>query len=157
MCLGAHYRTQLEFSWDALDFARASLKSLKQKIADLKNQQAGSLDENALKIAKETFFEAMADDLNTSKALAFVWEFLKTQNTPLTKLELVKFADTFLGLDLLKEEQKELPKEVLALIEERQLARNNKDFKKSDEIRAKLEQMGILIKDTPQGPKWSFK
>ena len=50
-----------------------------------------------------------------------------------------------------------MPQEALALIEERQLARQNKDFKKSDEIRAKLEQMGILIKDTPQGPKWSFK
>lgn len=157
LCLGAHYRTQLEFSWEALDFARASLKSLKQKIADLKNQPQGLLDENALKSAKGTFFEAMSDDLNTSKALAFVWEFLKTQNTPATKLELIKYADTILALDLLKEEQQELPKEALALIEERQLARKNKDFKKSDEIRAKLEQMGILIKDTPQGPKWSLK
>ena len=157
LCLGAHYRTQLEFSWEALDFARASLKSLKQKISDLKSQQPGTLDEKILQEAKQTFFDAMADDLNTSKALAFVWEFLKTSNTPATKLELLKYADNFLGLDLLKEEQKELPKEALALIEERQLARKNKDFKKSDEIRAKLEQMGILIKDTPQGPKWSFK
>ena len=133
------------------------IKSLKQKIADLKNQEQGSLDEQELKKAKETFFSAMADDLNTSKALAFVWEFLKTKNTPATKLELIKYADTMLALDLLKEEAKELPPEVMALIEERQLARKNKDFKKSDEIRAKLEAMGILIKDTPQGPKWSFK
>lgn len=160
LCLGAHYRTQLEFSYDALDFARQSLKGLKERIAVIKAEAASATvqNEQGLKEAQSAFKDAVEDDLNTSKALAFLWEFVKGPAAAADKLAFVTFADGFLGLSLLKEDaQKPLPQEAQDLIAKRQEARKNKDFKTSDEIRNQLDAMGIIIKDTPQGPQWRWK
>ena len=155
LCLGAHYRTQLEFSYDSLDFAKKSRQGLKAKITNIKEAAKGVAKETeVLKNAKNNFVSAMEDDLNTAKALAILWDFVKSDEDATEKVEFVKFADSFLGLNLLESEKKEIPAEAKKLLEERAEARKQKDFKKSDELRAKLLAMGIVVKDTPKGQEY---
>ena len=155
LCLGAHYRTQLEFSYDSLNFARASRKGLKSKVLALKQEAKTQRGETqALKEAKADFINAMEDDLNTAKALALLWDFVKSEASADEKLSFVAFADSFLGLNLLEEEKKEISDEAKQLLAERAEARKQKDFKKSDELRAKLLAMGIVVKDTPRGQEY---
>ncbi len=159
LCLGAHYRTQLEFTFESLDFARASLKNLKEKVAVLK-KDVGNLPLGACPECKEKFFDAVEDDLNISKALALVWEVFKTPFSAGSKLAFIQFADSVLGLDLLKEDIKEeavLPVEVTLLLKHREIARRNKDFKLSDEYRDKIAALGYTVKDTPDGQKAAKK
>ena len=155
LCLGAHYRTQLEFSYDSLDFAKKSRQSLKSKIANIKEiAKDSNEDTEILKEAKNNFISAMEDDLNTSKALSILWDFIKSEVSAEEKLQFVKFADEFLALNLLEEEKKEISAEAKKLLEERAEARKQKNFAKSDELRAKLLAMGIVVKDTPKGQEY---
>ncbi|MGB2579760.1 cysteinyl-tRNA synthetase [Elusimicrobium simillimum] len=152
LCLGAHYRTQLEFTFESLDFARTSLKTLKERIKALTDE--GDFDKPGYKDLKDKFMAAVRDDLNTAKALAVVWESFKSPTNDHTKREFLKEADKILGLDLLKiEEEKPLniPAGIQALLDARADARKNKDFKKSDELRDQLAALGFVVKDTPQG------
>lgn len=155
LCLGAHYRTQLEFSFESLDFAKASRQGLKAKIAAIKQEAAGQKENSqTVQEAKNNFVAAMEDDLNTSKALAVLWDFVKSKASAAEKLEFISFADEFLALSLLEEEKKEISVEAKKLLEERAEARKQKDYKKSDELRAKLLAMGIVVKDTPKGQEY---
>lgn len=155
LCLGAHYRTQLEFSYDSLDFAKKSRESLKSKIANIKENVKGITKETEiLKEAKNNFVSAMEDDLNTSKALSLLWDFIKSKASAEEKLQFVTFADTFLGLNLLEFKKREISAEAKKLLEERAQARKQKDFAKSDELRVKLLDMGIVVKDTPKGQEY---
>jgi cysteinyl-tRNA synthetase len=159
LCLTAHYRTQLDFSFESMDFAKATLHGLRERIAVLKPLSGGNIkNEAALKEAKEKFKEAMYDDINTPKALSVLWEYIKSREEAADKLEFLKYADDFLGLALLEEERKaDIPQEAKDLIALREEARRNKDFKTSDELRTGLEKMGILLKDTPTGTEWRRK
>lgn len=156
LCLTAHYRTQLEFTFDSLDFAKKSLKNLKQKIATLPESEKN--DTEKFENYKNKFNDACFDDLNTSKALSLVWDILKESEISTSKkLEFVKFADGILALDLLKKETStpvEISDEIKKLIEEREQARKDKDFKKSDDLRDQLKAKGIVIKDTANGQTW---
>lgn len=101
----------------------------------------------------------MDDDLNISEALAGIFDFIREVN----KLELSaqdakavtnlldKF-DTVLGI--LQPEELEVSAEIKALIQERESARQQRDYQKSDAIRAKLMERGIILEDTPAGVRW---
>lgn len=159
LCLGAHYRTQLEFSYDALDFAKATLNGLRERIKVLKEQKTGTIkDEAALNEAKAKVKDAMEDDINSSKALAVLWEFIKSPACADDKIAFIEYADTFLGLSLLADvAQEDLPQAAKELILKREEARKNKDFKTSDILRDELDKMGIIVKDTPKGTEWRRK
>ena len=156
LCLGAHYRTQLEFSYESLDFAKKSRQSLKLKIMNIKEnaKNIAAKETEILKEVKNNFVFAMEDDLNTSKALSLLWDFIKSEANAEEKLQFITFADTFLGLNLLEFEKKEIPAEAKKLLKERVEARKQKDFKRSDELRAKLFAMGIIVRDTPKGQEY---
>ena len=85
------------------------------------------------------------------QALSVIWDVVKYEKKSdiLAKL-LLKF-DFVLGLNIEKEQKVELPEEILQIVEERKLARINKDWKKSDELRDKLISLGYNVKDTPNG------
>lgn len=159
LCIGgAHYRTQLEFTFESLDFAKKSLAGL--RTASLQAlAQAGGTPENtpASEVYKTKFIAAMQDDLNAPKALSLVWEALRGSDlTAGEKLAFVTFSDSILGLDLLKPVSgitAELPAAVQELLARRAEARANKDFKKSDELRDAIAEAGYVVKDTPQGQK----
>jgi cysteinyl-tRNA synthetase len=100
----------------------------------------------------EKFKEEISDDLNMPKALAVLWELIRDEKIKSgDKTKTIEEMDKVLGLDLLKEEKIQIPKEIKNIAEERQKARENKDWKKSDELRDILKEKGWIIKDTKDG------
>lgn len=170
--LSAHYRNPLNFNKDLLVSAKSGLERLyhsKERLEHLlKNVELKNLteEEEAIKMRlrdyEEGFIEKMDDDFNTADGIAVIFDLVKDLNTNIqenTSKELVQS-----GLDLLRKltgvlgllEKKEevLDQEIEALIEKRQQARKEKDFALADEIRDQLQEMGIELKDTPQGVQW---
>ena len=116
--------------------------------------------------AREDYIKAMDDDFNTADALAVLFALAREGNTYLSRsshnretlVKLLSFyqeVDRVLGLfgaaGPLPVEEK-----VRQLIETRQKARENKDFATADRIREELKQSGVILEDTPQGPRWRF-
>ena len=158
MCLQSHYRKQLLFSYESLDNAVVAYNKLKNKIKSLKNNLEGNIEEAKEKY--ETLFkQALENDLNTSDALTILYDVLKSNLNNKTKLFLVEEFDKVLSLDLLKEDKidEELEKYILEKIEERNVAKKNKDYSKADNIREELESRGILISDTREGTSYQLK
>ena len=161
--LGGHYRSQLQFTYDSLDAARNAREGLFKRILRLKAavepSDSASLDGKA-KAYLDGFKEALANDLNTPKALSHLWNLLKDSSvSDNNKLAAVYDMDRVLGFGLkeLKDEsvQEDLPEELKALIHEREEARESRNFKRADEIRDQLLDNGITLKDTPGGTRWT--
>ncbi len=149
--LNAHYRTPVEFSWEALDGAENALESLYEKARNLDNKKSGAAAEY-----EEKFLQAINDDMNTPQALSVVWDLVKDEKVGgATKKKILFKFDKVLGLGLEKssKEKLELPKDVLDLVEQRQEARTKKDWQKSDELRDRISRKGFEIEDTKSGQK----
>ncbi len=152
--LQAHYRTKLNFSWEALDAAQSGYRNLVNDVSrldppSLKFRRAGKPSGNCAEYEEE-FFKAINDDLNISEALAVMQKLLKSDCPSSAKRQSVIKFDKVLGLNLNQyKEEKVVSREVESLIEERQQARQDKDFKKADELRQKIEAKGVRIKDLP--------
>jgi cysteinyl-tRNA synthetase len=153
--LTGHYRSPMNFTWEAIEGADTALKRLVR--AYLETPEGGKPDATFL----QEFYKAVANDLDTPKALALVWEHIKNLNQA-TLAE----ADKVLGLGLddtrppqklAVVEQSDLPEDVQMLAKEREAARESKDFDKSDNLREQIEAQGYNIKDTPEGQKLSKK
>lgn len=155
LTLGTHYNGMLNFTWEALEGAQTALKKLRIKMQEFENDKT---ENNPAKTEeyKNQFIESLNDDLNMPQALATVWQVVKDEVlSGGDKKSLLLDFDKVLGLDLEKIESFEIPENVQNLIKERDLARNNKDFAKSDEIRAEIEKLGFEVKDTPEGTRVS--
>ena len=156
-CLLTHYRKQLEFTWDGVEAAARGLDGLRA-LAQKVKIEAGAGPRSLNRGAKyfKDFTEALADDVNVPAALAALWETLKDSSIPAAdRLAFALAAEDVTALDLFKTApQGELAPELAALIKEREQARKNKDFKRSDELRKELADKGVLIEDVPGGTKW---
>ncbi len=130
--LQSHYKTQSNFSWKSLEAAHSALSKLK------------SFDSSGA-TASEEFKSSLNNDLNLPKALAAAWE---------DKENLQKY-DEVLGLRLGEKVEVEVSEEVQKLLDERQAARNDKDFARSDELRDEIAKHGFEVKDTSEGQKIS--
>lgn len=172
--LSAQYRTPLNFSQELMEQAKASYERIlncTDKLTGLlEKAPEGALSEKEQEGKQQVeayirdFEEAMDDDNNTANASTAVYEIVRTANATTDEasskayvsylLEVIrKLCDGVLGVRT--ERKKEaLDEEIEALIAERQAARKAKDFKKADEIRDKLTDMGILLEDTREGVKW---
>jgi len=151
--LSSHYQKPLDFSYENLDGAENAYLKLKSRISKL-DKNDGELDKDGFDKFNKQFMDAMDSNLNTSLALTTVYDVLKSEINDYTKLELVKRFDEVLSLDLLKEEEGVLVSnhdEIMAFIEERRLAKMNKDFNKADSIRDELLSKGIKLIDTREG------
>lgn len=160
-CFSAQYRKQLEFTWESLDSAAKNLEALRGIMAKLKedvqNPPADQGEDDRFPEFYEQFKDALADDINMPQALAVLWGVLRGPYGADKKLAFALKADEVLGLDLNRAPAEEaLPPELLALVEERQRARKNKDFKRSDELRKALLEKGVLVEDTPKGASWKL-
>ncbi len=162
-CLGAHYRSPLQFGFQALDAAQSGRHNMIERILRLKeeNPNPGASGNIAGKAAGllESFRDALEQDLNIPKALVPFWELIKDDSiAPEQKLATLSEMDRVLGLDIASVEPEELDPqlqdEVQALIGEREQARSIKDFARADEIRDRLRRMGIILEDTPAGVRW---
>ncbi len=147
--LGAHYRSPISFSWDALEASQTAFEKIKNQIQEIKGK--GKMSDRHLK----KFKEAVNDDLNTPKALAILWEVLKDESlTPQDKKKTVLEMDKVFGLGLatLKKESITIPSEVKSLVEQREKARREKNWGEADRLRSEIEKKGFEIKDTNKGP-----
>jgi cysteinyl-tRNA synthetase len=155
MFLQTHYANPIEFSFDLLEQAKASLARVHDFVRNLEHSDG----KKKLDIApyKKEFEEFMDTDFDTSGALSVVFDLIKKVgwNTEYKKTEILKFlkeVDEVLGVIFYKEV--EAGSEVEKLIKERENARKEKDFKKADKIRADLLKMGIELEDTAKGTVW---
>ncbi len=165
MCLQAHYRSELEFSWDNLAAAQTRLKRLVQTVAALRVRGEGKGSAAASPYA-ERLDAALSDDLNTPKALPVLDELLADKKiSPQDRIAAVADFDAVLGLDLLalsREDLRVRPKSaqideagIAARLEERREARAAKDFPRSDAIRDELAALGVEVMDgDPLGWDW---
>jgi cysteinyl-tRNA synthetase len=162
--LTGHYRTPMNFTWDAIEGANTALQRLtKYFFEDLKKSQGKEYTSTFIK----DFRDAIANDLDTAKAIALMWEFIKNDSfNPQHKRDGLLFADSILGLGFTEAGQAkkvavlphaELPPAVKDLMEQRKVARDAKDFEKSDDIRKRLEALGYIVKDTGAEPEVTLK
>lgn len=170
--LSAHYRSPLNFSADLMESSKNALERIKNcaELLQDKAQGEGSLTEQEKELLTEAesyrakFEEAMDDDFNTADAVSAVFELVKFANTQAAgsispvfagklREELVELCDV-LGL-LVEKKEENLDAEIEALIAKRQEARKAKDFAAADAIRDQLLAMGIVLKDTREGVKWT--
>lgn len=153
-CLSAHYRQYLNFSWQAMDTARDSLKSLRRRTDPLIGK-ASSIASATAKAWQARYTEAANDDLGFPQALAVLQQLVKDPDLlEGEKAALVRDCDRLLGLRLTEAEErpsKALPEDLSTLIEERKAARKAKNWKRSDEIRDLFKAQGFAIKDNPDG------
>ncbi len=170
--LGGHYRSQLQFSFEALDSARNSRKALVDRLFFLADKcsdlpeawKEGEFISEKAKSYQEAFNRAIAEDLSTPRALAELWGLIRdTELEPAEALRIAFDMDLVLGLGLREllqapraEQQldSETVKEIEALITERSAAKKAKNYQRADEIRNMLKERGILLEDTPQGTTW---
>ena len=160
--LGGHYRSQLQFSFESLQGAKNSRKSLMDKIRSKFSpsdpEPTAQADDGISKYI-EDFSKAIEDDLNTPRALAELWRLLKDGPASKEALAAILDMDRVLGLGLEGAVQnsvinEDFAKEINELIEKRAQAKKAKDFTTADNIRQNLKSRGIILEDSPSGTIW---
>jgi cysteinyl-tRNA synthetase len=172
LLLSFHYRTKLNFSLTRLEESSKSIQRIQNtidRIFETTEVEEHSGIPNGYSLAKyEEFLNALADDLNTPKALGGIFEFIKEINVKLDnnqlsieeKIDILKYFNSInLLFSIFRVEKSKINNdiEIESLIEKRIEAKKNKDFKTSDEIRDTLLNMGIILEDTKSGVKWKRK
>lgn len=170
--LSVHYRHPINFSEELIESAKSGLERIRTAYANLLHRlnattNLGERSEEYMQKVediKKQFEQEMDDDFNTANAISAMFELVRTANTYLNETNtneevLQTFIETFdtfsniLGIQLTTEAEL-LDEEIEALIEERNEARKNRDFKRADEIRDQLLNMNIILEDTRQGTRW---
>ena len=151
--LNTHYHRQVNFSFDALDSAQVALTKLRNKIKQLKDDS--NVDKEIFNEWDNKFKNYLEEDLNTANAMTLLYDLLKSDVNDSTKLELIKSWDKVFSLELIQEEQ-ELDSEILSKIEERNIAKKNKDFATADKIRDELLDKGVKLIDGRDGTTYEL-
>jgi len=180
LLLGGHYRSQLTFSWEAMETARNARKSLEQRIAHLltesgtlqdypkdgltAEQAAGLLHTEKARRYVTGFIQALEEDISTPRALSVLQQAVKDKELEAAEaVRLIRIFDTVLGLNLVAEAATQASvvtgacdnaAEIEQLVAERTEAKKRKDFKRADEIRALLKAKEIILEDTASGTVW---
>lgn len=158
--LQTHYRQEMNFTWEALEASQKAYKRLLNEVASW-DQTSTSIDAYT-----EKFITAINDDLNFPKALAILWELVKSDHPTGQKAATLFTFDEVLGLQLREIQdsgfnpstslrtgiqEEKIPEEVQGLIQERDALRQQKQFDKADEVREKINALGYTVQDTPAG------
>ncbi len=169
VCVSSHYKQQLNFTLKTLDAAENTIKRLDNFVFILnvikeRSEDKSIRDELKQKIEefKDTFDNFLADNLDTPKALATVFDFMsyvnKTKDLSSAEAELslqtLRYFDSVLSIFDFDIKEDPLPDEIMALILKREEARKNKNWELADSIREQLKEQGIELADTPLGTVW---
>ena len=161
--LTGHYRSSLNFTFEALKASKQALFRLKRFVLETPSIKKGVILENYQKL----FHTAINDDLDTPKAIALMWELLKDTSVAVEdKIATLKEMDTVLDIglndeteDIVRElgivSQADIPDEIHELLEKRTLARATQNWSEADHIREMINMKGFTVEDTPQGQKIS--
>jgi cysteinyl-tRNA synthetase len=161
--LQAHYRSQMNLTWESLDAAASFLKRL-QSWADLRYQPSADIISDDLdqlfRDTKQAMLDRINDDLDTPGVLSALSRLVSYMQTiPIPGVEgeytdgTLKLIDDLLGLDL--SQRPDISDEQKQIIQAREEARRNNDWEKSDELRRQLQDQQLEINDTDHGPIWS--
>jgi cysteinyl-tRNA synthetase len=159
LCLGAHYRSQLQFSWEALEAAASGRRGLVERLARLREEAAAGPAASAgpEQAQVQAFLDELGADLNSPRGLAVLWGLLRDNSLPAaSRLRGALAMDRVLGLNLeaAREDRGELGPEEQALLEERTRARQARDWARADTLRQELARRGVQVEDTPGGVRW---
>ena len=151
--LTSHYRTQSNFTWEALLAAHTAYQKLCQKVSEVDEKENIKVEAHPVYIQR--FTQYINDDLDTPGAIALLWELWKDTSLSQTQKRETTFVfDEILGLGFSDSTAtQQIPEEVLQLMDERENARNQKDWDKADELREKMQILGFTVKDTEEGQK----
>lgn len=161
MCLSTSYRKQLMFSYEILDSMQNTYYKLIRKTTSITEE--GIIQNDMVEKYNNLFKNAISDDINTPNALAVLYEVLKNDDlSGKTKIKLISMFDKVFSLDLLTKKDftntLEIDEsQIKELIEKRNIAKQNKDYQASDEIRDELLSKNIILKDTREGTIWEIK
>lgn len=149
--LQTHYRKEMNFTFKALDGAQTALNRLRDDIVRLGQPAERSCEEFDV-----LFFAAVNDDLNMPKALAIVWEMMKSGNSNSKKAASILNYEKILGLKLdkakeIRGKKLEIPEEIIMMVKERQKLRKQKRFFLADQLRSKIKKMGYELEDSKDG------
>ncbi|MEF9952420.1 MAG: cysteine--tRNA ligase [Clostridium sp.] len=170
--LSGHYRSPINFSVELLDSSKAGLERLYNSVRNLehvsRNGEERDLNEGEVALKEEIvsyknkFIDSMDDDFNTADGISHIYDLVRDINTKVNEssaksiavfaLEVIRELGGILGI-LQKVSEEKFPSEITDLVDQRQLARKNKDFARADEIRDELKALGVVLEDTPQGVK----
>ena len=146
-----HYRNKLNFTWEGIDAASKSLERLKE---GYKKHLTGedNINKEIVDEFEKRFHEAINDDLNMPLAMGVVWEVIRYEKKSKQLADLLLKFDTVLGLKIDEENQKEeIPEEITNLLEQRQKAREDKNWAESDKLRDLIKEKGYIVKDGKEG------
>jgi len=152
--LGAHYRDTINFTWDSLQAAQNGLERLHSQVNSLKGETDRTVlseeKERKVEAFRNSFLEALSDDLGTPKALAVLWEMLKSNIPSGDKYDLAMTFDEVLGLNLSQPAtiKVEIPDEIQVMIDERDNLRKEGKFEEADKIRDEIKSRGFDVSDT---------
>ena len=176
--LSTHYRKPVNFTQKTLEHQKQSLRRIYNTVDNLKlqiqnTQELETVDkleeelQKQISHTKDAIINAMDDDFKTPKALSEFHNLVKIGNkaiaAKMSKSTLTKVLNTIMeiahvfGLLEKKRKVEALPEEIQMLLKEREMSRNQKNWKKADEIRLKLKSMGIIVEDKPEGTQWRYQ
>ncbi len=152
-CFTSHYRNKLNFTWEGIDAADKSLIKLKEAY-DKHNNGSEVISQEEIDNYKTRFLEAINDDLNMPVAMSVVWEVAKNPNKSKQLAEVLLDFDRVLGLKIdekVEDNNEDIPEEIAQLVEERKIARENKNWAESDKLRDLIKEKGYIVRDSKDG------
>jgi cysteinyl-tRNA synthetase len=171
LLISTHYRKQLQFTLEGLDAAKNTLQRLYyflERLGEAKSNNGGNIEE-LIEMTRDGFQKSLDDDLDINGAITVIFNLVKEVNIladqgKLDRDSARKIKNLMMDFDKVlaifgraKEEKTvELPSKLKELIEEREKARKEKDWKTADGLRNKLKEKGITLIDTPEGVKWKW-
>lgn len=166
--LSSHYKTEINFTEETMESSRITVEKLldfMDRLKEWKRKENNPKVKDLIEEAKKGFDKEMDDDLNVPGALASIFDLVRAVNKLMDEKNISSedcktVRDTMMKFDqvlgVLEKEKKELPDWARELIEKREKMRKEKKWERADQVRDELKEKGIVVEDTPQGPRYRY-